>query len=212
MNSLPWLVIFIILLWDNPCSFAKPQFVEIWSGKEECFYEHYNTGEPIEFLYVVRHGGRHDIEMRLFDPMNRMIERRVTNKYDRYYLPSALASGMYKICLNNAMSRWTNKVAGIELLGNHRMAIEHYNNLAKQRNLGKITDDVLQIVQQMDTVEDMQAVGMDVEEAFWEEIMSSSSTVAYMTMIEGTALFLTYVFQIRQIRLWFKGGKEGFGV
>ncbi|ETO00708.1 hypothetical protein RFI_36732 [Reticulomyxa filosa] len=213
MNLIPWVLGYLfVTLYHNSCSLGKPLYVEVGPGKEECFYERYEVAEAIEFLYIVRRGGQHDIEIKLYDPADRVMEVKKTSKYDRFRYPSAPTTGVYKICFNNGMSRWTSKLAGIELLGNHKVDSEHYTNLAKQSNVGKIVDDIVNVGRKIEEIEEMQEVSIDMEEAFWEAVMAGNSTIAYMTMIEATILIFISIFQIRQIRMWFKGGKEGFGV
>eukprot|EP01083_Nonionella_stella_P128642 389870_1 len=85
---------------------SKPVFIEVAPGGEECYYEEYEKDETMEFLYVVKRGGQHDIELKIYTPYNNLLVQKVGSKYDRFKQQIDIA-GTYKICFNNGMSRWT---------------------------------------------------------------------------------------------------------
>ncbi|XP_040573662.1 transmembrane emp24 domain-containing protein 1 [Lepeophtheirus salmonis] len=93
--------------------------VEIGAGKEECFYEQVNAGEIIEIDYQVVDGGSRnelDINFRIYRPNNGMILVSDFKKSDNAHRTSVDLSGDYKICFDNAYSRFANKIVFFELI------------------------------------------------------------------------------------------------
>lgn len=60
---------------------SKPVFIEIAPGGEECYYEAYEKDETIEFLYVIKRGGSHDIELKVYTPYDSVLVQKVGTKY-----------------------------------------------------------------------------------------------------------------------------------
>ncbi len=166
----------------------------------------------IEFLYVVKRGGQADIELRVYDPLDKNLVTKLASKYDRFRENNLEKAGVYKICFNNGMSRWTSKIVGIDLLGSHRPQQAHYNHLAKQRHLGKMIDAVLNVADYVDEIEEYQEISRDMDDAFWSSVEANDSRYQYFTLIEVFLLFIINVWQIRSIRHWFRNTKKGWGI
>ena len=196
----------------NICN-GKPIFIEVGPGAKECFYEAYQPGEMMEFLYVVKKGGQHDIELMVYDPFNELIAQKIGSKYDRFRQQlSESVDGTYKICFNNAMSRWTAKTVGIDLLGSHRPQQPHYNQLTKQRHLNKMNNGVIKLSDRIDEIEQLQQISIDLDSTFFDMVKTNASNLSYFTLIQLFVVLAINVFQIRQIRAWFKKHRKGYGI
>lgn len=124
-------------------------------------------------------------------------------RYDRFKQQIDI-EGTYRICFNNAMSRWTSKIVGIDLLGSHRPEIEHYNQLTKKRHLNTMERTIYNIGTKVDAIGRLQSLSLDMEETYEDTITSASNSASYITMIELFMVFVVYMYQIRTIRSWFK--------
>ena len=194
-------------------TYTKPVFVEVSPGGQECFFEEYGTGEMMEFLYVVKKGGQHDIELLVFDPSGDMIAQKMGSKYDRFRQQlSESIEGTYKICFNNAMSRWTAKTVGIDLLGSHRPQQPHYNQLTKQRHLNKMNNGVIKLSDKIDEIDQIQEISKDLDATYWDTLQINANNLSYFTLIQLAAITIINVFQIKQIRAWFKKHSKGYGI
>ena len=190
---------------------CKPIYTEIPAGGEECFYEFYNAGEDIEFLYVIKRGGQHDIELKVFDPNNQLIAQKIATKYDRFQQKTTI-NGEYKICFNNGMSRWIVKLVGIDILGIKRPQIEHYNDLTKKRHLSLMERIMYNIEREIDKIDEQQQLSISIEQSYWNSVVNSSNLFSYITLFELGLLILINIYQIRKIRSWFKAKKRAFGI
>ena len=194
---------FITLSLCFVCLLSKPVFVEVAPGGEECYYEEYAADEMMEFLYVVKRGGQHDIELKIYTPTNNLLIQKVGSKYDRFKQKVDI-QGTYKICFNNGMSRWTSKIVGIDLLGSHRPEIEHYNQLTKKRHLNTMERTIYNIGAKIDAIGRLQSLSSDMEETYEDTVISASNIASYITIIELSIVLCVYIYQIRTIRSWFK--------
>lgn len=207
MASLELLIILSLLfvsIW------SKPVFIEVAPGGEECYYEEYTSEETMEFLYVVKRGGQHDIELKVYTPSNTLMIQKVGSKYDRFK-QQVTQNGVYKICFNNGMSRWTSKIVGIDLLGSHRPEIEHYNQLTKKRHLNTMERTIYNIGAKIDAIGRLQSLSTDMEETYEDTVISASNAASYVTMLELSIVLIVYIYQIRTIRSWFKKASK-FGI
>eukprot|EP01084_Bolivina_argentea_P240334 403796_1 len=183
--------------------FSKTLFVEVPPGGEECFYEEYQKDETIDFLFAIKRGGQHDIEVKIYSPYNTLYAQKLGDKYDRFKKDVDTA-GVYKLCFNNAMSRWTSKIVGIELLGPHRPEIMHYNKLTKKRHLNSMERTVYNIGAKLDSISQLQTLSTDMEQMFEDTIRSASEITSYVTILELFVVLVVYIYQIKTIRSWFK--------
>ena len=211
MRSSLIFVIIALSLWFV-CLWSKPVFIEVAPGGEECYYEDYVKDETIEFLYVVKRGGQHDIELKIYTPFNTLLVQKVGSKYDRMKQKIDF-NGTYKICFNNGMSRWTSKIVGIDLLGTHRPEIEHYNQLTKKRHLNTMERTIYNIGAKVDAIGRLQSLSNDMEETYEDTVLSANDIASYITMLELSVVLVVYIYQIRTIRSWFKkSGPNHFGI
>lgn len=192
----------IILLMFTQMSNSSPIFFDVPANGEQCFYEAYEVNESMEFLYVIKRGGEHDIELKIYNPFDDMIAQQIGIKYEKFS-QIMTQSGVYKICFNNGMSHWTSKMVGIDILGDHRPPVSNYNELTHKRHLNTMEKTLMSIADNVDNIWMLVELGTDMEDVFWESVMNANSIFSYITLLEMCLLCIIYVYQIKQIRSWF---------
>ena len=200
----------LVILFLFSSIWSKPIFVDIPPRGEECYFEDYTRNETIEFLYVVKRGGDHDIELKIYSPNNALLTQKIGTRYDRF-TQKIDSDGVYRICFNNHMSRFTSKLVGIDLLGTHRPQNVHYHQLMKKRNLNMMERSILNIGSRLDAIDRLQSLAVEMEETYEDAANHNSSLSSYTTMIELTIVLVVYLYQIKTIRSWFKHRGAGAG-
>jgi hypothetical protein len=158
---------------------------------------------------VVR-GGLLDIKIKITDPNGVNVVDRIAyfNKEDDALNEAegrvnfvATSSGIYSICFDNTMSRWTAKVVSFFVLND--AAVDPKDSVARLQDLGPTVDAVIKIADELDSIESIQHHMRVREQAHRDSTLTTNSRVQWLALMEAVLLISLTLFQIKYIRNWF---------
>jgi len=95
--------------------FSTGIIVKVEPQSEQCFYEYVETGKTIEVSYGVIEGGQLDIEVKFFFGKQMLFSKLYFEGKEEGKLKFNCGSGgIYGVCFNNMMSRFTPKTIDFE--------------------------------------------------------------------------------------------------
>ena len=65
---------------------------------------------------------------------------------------------------------------------------------------------------QIDEIDQIQQISIDLDSTFFDMVKTNANNLSYFTLIQLFVVLAINVFQIRQIRHWFKKHKKGYGI
>jgi hypothetical protein len=108
-----FLFLFVFFLLELS-SFCSSLVVTIPANSESCFSVDLDLNEKLFGSYRVHSGGNQDIDVRIFDPSDRVFFDQERTRENSFQL-KAFESGRHKVCFSNRMSVMSEKVLYFEL-------------------------------------------------------------------------------------------------
>jgi len=159
---------------------------------------------------VVR-GGLLDIKLIILDPFNNVVVERMaffnkpddaSNEQEGKVVFSASHTGVYQICFDNSMSRWTSKIVSFRVNSSKK------EELVKFEHLTPMVDSVIKISEELHVIELLQHHMRVKEQSHRDASESTNTRVQWMSLIESALLISMSVFQLRFIRRWFSDSEK----
>lgn len=213
-----------ILLFLAICVSTFPSTSAVWSWSalslevppksEECFYQDLKAQAVFEMDFEVIRGGLLDIEAVITAPNGDIVFRKLAffnspsdeeNEAEGMVKFSCPITGLYSICFNNRMSRWTPKVVSFALRSEVKKT---ESEVAKLEHLGPVVDSVISISEKIEEIEKLQhhlrvreTVHMDVQR-------STNSRVLWYALAESVILIAVSGAQLYFVRSWFSNSSR----
>jgi len=197
----------VVVLSASPAQASHLTF-EVAPKSSMCFYEDLVAGAPFQMSFEVLRGGLLDIRYQLFDP-NRNVVRdylaffnrpeEEANEAEGKISITAAASGAYRFCFDNTMSRWTSKVVTFEVTTKR----SNKGEAAKLEHLGPMVDSVIKISDELDAIERAQKASRKREKNHFLHVQAVNSRIQWMVMFSTFLLIGLSLFSLMHIQKWF---------
>lgn len=161
--NLIWCCVLVTLIHSSMAFSWSAMTIEVEPKAEECVYQILNKGDLFELEFEVVRGGLLDIEVIVKDPRESVMFRKLSFFNDKsvdeveeegYVSIDATRDGVYSICFNNRMSRWTPKTVSFAVPNNSHESGD--KEIAKLEHLGPMVDSIIKITDMLDEVEQLQ--------------------------------------------------------
>lgn len=191
--------------------------LEVKPHSEECFYEDVQSGKSLEVDFEVVRGGLLDIHLRVYAPGGAVVEDRLAHFPQNSDAPGtgvgdlggadsgvvslvAGRSGVYSVCFDNSMSRWTPKVVTVARGGRGGGGAA---DAAKLEHLGPMVDSIIKIADAVETIEKLQHT-LRVRERHSRDVLDGvNARVHRLALAESAIVICMGVAQAVYIRRWF---------
>jgi len=202
--------------------------LQVEPRSQECFYVEPQVGENVQVIFQVIRGGLLDINLRITGPPksgstegNVIYDQLVffneaKDEFDGMNMFTADQAGVYSICFDNRMSRYTAKVVSIEItVGDEEsLRVEPHAespeqaNLARKGDLDPIEWALSRINSGMMTVEKEQEHYRVREQSHRDLAETTASRVQSFAVGECLVLCVLSAAQIFFVRRWFSKKDE----
>jgi len=176
----------------------------------ECFQQTLDPGSTFNMNFEVSRGGLLDIKMRITDGSNTVVLERLAffNKPDPAANEAegrvsfvATSGGLYQICFDNRMSRWTAKIVSVNIPDPQQGS--HHDEIAKLEHLGPMVDSVIKISDDLENILRLQAYYRTREQSHRDTQTSINSRVQWLAITEAFLLVVVTAVQLQVVRGWF---------
>eukprot|EP00026_Physarum_polycephalum_P017753 Phypoly_transcript_19085.p1 GENE.Phypoly_transcript_19085~~Phypoly_transcript_19085.p1 ORF type:complete len:207 (+),score=25.83 Phypoly_transcript_19085:34-654(+) len=182
-------------------SFTNALTLQVEPKTEECFFQFIDQGKDVTILYSVTRGGLLDIDVRIFDPRGNTLyqglhfDSKMKGRQNFY----SQETGVYKLCFNNEISRFTAKVVSFSI----QIGDDEKSNVAKPADLtpmeasvGKIERFLLIIIGEQRRMRVREQVHRDTSE-------NTNTRVQWWSLFETLLIVAMCVAQVWYLRRWF---------
>ena len=202
---------------------------EVAPKSAECFYEELGETGTIDLKFEVIRGGLLDIRLTVKAPNGNNLYENIhffnhdnddENEKEGLFLIHSVGSGLYTICFDNTMSRWTPKIVTVKLTDDfddlfsediEKLEKEIEENEAKVatiEKLGPVVEAVIKISEKMDKMKKLQH-NLRVKEQYHRDLQeASNSRVQWLAIVEAFVLIVLTIFRTRFVRNWFEENKH----
>jgi len=197
----------LVLLPSAANYFGPILTLQVEPKARECFYEEVVGGQQFSMDFEVVRGGLLDIKLTILDPQNQVAFEKMSffNRPDdalneqegRVLLPSTIM-GVYQICFDNTMSRFTAKVVSFRINSGGKK-----EELVKFEHLTPMVDSVIKISEELNKIEHLQHHLRVREQSHRDASESTNARVQWMAIVESALLVSMSIFQLNYIRRWF---------
>jgi len=181
--------------------------LQVEPNTKECFYEDLPQSTSVSMEFEVTRGGLLDVKLTILDPNNNVVFEKLAyfnkqddeaNEEEGKVTFTSTTAGVYQICFDNTMSRWTAKVISFRMLEATKKA-----EPIKFDDLQLIVDSVIKISEELISIESLQHHMRIREQNHRDALETTNSRAQWMSVIESVLLIGITVFQLNYIRQWF---------
>jgi len=182
-------------------SISSAFFATILPRREECFHESGKAGDKVSVIYEVAEGGFLDIDVKVFNPLNKVMydQQRETSGKVMFTLETA---GKVRVCFSNKISTVTHKVvmfnldliegAGPNTDESHSKLETMMADLAQQMTTVKHEQEYMEVRERIHTAINENTNSRVVLWAFFESIV-------LIVMTLGQVYYLKRFFEVRRV-------------
>jgi len=198
------LVCLVVLFLLLPYQCALALTIQVEPKTEECFHQFVEQGKDFLVQYSVTRGGLLDIDVRIFDPRGNTLFQGMhfDSKMKGRQQFMAQEAGVFKVCFNNEMSRFTAKVVAFTFgVGeNTKSEVAKPADLTPmETSLGKIERMLLIVIGEQRRMRIREQVHRDTSEDtnFRVQLWSVFETVLIGAMGVGQVWYLRRWFNVK---------------
>ena len=197
-----------------PLILCKPIFFEMDPNTQECVYDTFESGNEIHFFYQVisDEAGSNiklpSVKVVLLNPDKSILYKE--EGFQNTIRATAQNDGLYGICfvVIKSYSQGSEIIVGIDMLGIKSDIHFHGENIAKGTDLKNMYDNIMNIGETLEELESIQSATMNIEYRYWDSVALFEDRIHFYSWIKGWILIIVFIYQIKQIRVWFKHFKN----
>eukprot|EP01111_Echinosteliopsis_oligospora_P011390 TRINITY_DN3753_c0_g3_i1.p1 TRINITY_DN3753_c0_g3~~TRINITY_DN3753_c0_g3_i1.p1 ORF type:complete len:211 (-),score=56.67 TRINITY_DN3753_c0_g3_i1:137-769(-) len=170
---------------------------------EECYFQQMEAGQSAAISYSVTRGGLLDIDVRIYDTRGNTIYQGLhydTKMKGRQQL-TAHENGVYKICFNNEMSRFTAKVVSFSVVVEQQQ--QKKEDVAKATDLTPMENSVVKVERTLQNIIAEQRRMRIREQVNRDTSESTNGRVQWWSIAETGLIVFMGVGQVFYLRRWF---------
>jgi len=191
-------------------------YVKVEPRDEKCFYYDFSANSDIKVSLSVPRGGLLDIRYKIYDPSNALMtemmhfEGKDTN--DKSFRTNAL--GIYQICLDNTMSRYTPKWVQLDVDGRgtrpdwttkaEQEAGTNEKDLITKDDLSPVENTLKRIDSNLQNIADLQHTYRWREETNRNTAESTNQRVLWYSLLVCAVAIIMTIGQLVVLKRWFR--------
>jgi len=172
---------------------------------KDCFYSAIDAGNRVIVDFFVLRGGLLDIELNIISPMHEVMYTGLHFEQSKYeFTPTQ--SGVYQVCFNNEMARWTAKVVTFEVLVGDEInkPVAGVPDQNSKNTLTPLEESIRTISNSLDQVEEDQKYLRVREQKHRDTAESTNNRVLWYSILESMVLIGISLGQVYALRKFFE--------
>jgi len=175
--------------------------VQVEPRTSECFNTQAEAGQLVQVNFFVTRGGLLDIDLRITGPNKEVLYSGLQFEGSQYSF-TASVPGLYEICWNNEMSRWTAKVVQFDVTVGDEPDDEA--DFITHSSLNPMEDSIARLEHMLDNIQRDQFYLRVREQRHRDTAESTNGRVLYYSIFESFILISISLGQVYYLRKVFE--------